>query len=100
MGFGLWQKIKNGLSKVIGGIGKGLSFVKDKVLKPVLNVAKPILDVAAPVLEKVLPVPPGLITKGLDIATNIITKGDSIEPRLKNLQARLAVLPPQKRILA
>jgi hypothetical protein len=36
MRFGLWQKIENGVSKVIGEIGKKISFVKDKILKPVI----------------------------------------------------------------
>jgi phage-related protein len=66
MGFGLWQKIKNGLSKVIGGIGKGISFVKDKILKPVIGAAKPILDVAAPILSTVLPGARRAIAKGLN----------------------------------
>jgi hypothetical protein len=34
MGFGLWKKIKSGLSKVIGGIGRAGKFIFDKVIKP------------------------------------------------------------------
>jgi phage-related protein len=89
MGFGLWQKIKNGLSKVIGGIGKGVAFVRDKVVKPVLGVVKPVLDVAAPVLSQVLPGAAGTILKGVGMASNLIAKSEALEPRLKNMQARL-----------
>jgi hypothetical protein len=42
MGFGLWKKIKNGIKKVIGGIGKGAKTVWEKVIKPVGKAVLPI----------------------------------------------------------
>jgi hypothetical protein len=89
MGFGLWQKIKNGFSKVIGGIGKRLNLVKDKILKPVLSVAKPIANVAAPCIDKVLPGAGTAISTGIGIGDALISKADRLEPRLKTMQASL-----------
>jgi hypothetical protein len=85
MGFGLWQKIKHGLAKVVGGIGKGLGFVKDKVLKPALEYAKPIIGAVAPMIGGKA----GMLLKGVDIASNLISKGDALEPKLKTMQQKL-----------
>jgi hypothetical protein len=94
MGFGLWQKIKNGVKKVIGGIGKAAKWVHEKVLKPAAGIVKPIAGVVAPVIDKYLPGAGAAIHTGLEILSpskNGLPPQDSgggtdlIVPRLKNM---------------
>jgi phage-related protein len=66
MAFGLWQKIKNGVKRVIGGIGKGVSFVYNKVLKPAVGFVKPIAGMVTPLIDKVIPGAGSIINTGLE----------------------------------
>jgi hypothetical protein len=90
MGFGLWQKIKNGVKKVIGGIGKAGKWVHEKVLKPAVGIVKPIAGVAAPIIDKYLPSVGTAISAGLEMLSpskNAIQDSggtDMIVPRLKS----------------
>lgn len=52
MAWGLWNKIKKGFQKIGRGIRKGLGWVNDKIIKPVL---KPIAGVAAPIVDRFIP---------------------------------------------
>ena len=51
MSWGIWKKIKN-------GIQKGANWVKNKIIKPVIEVAKPVVKTLA---NKVLPAVGGAI---------------------------------------
>jgi hypothetical protein len=78
MAFGLWKKIKNGVKKVIGGIGKAASWVNDKVFKPIIRPLAPMIGAAANAIV------PG---SGLAITSGIGTLGeiaDKFLPRLKS----------------
>ena len=68
MAWGLWNKIKKGFAKVGRGIKKGLKWVNDKIIKPVI---KPIAGVAAPILNKVIP-GAGMLVKPI---TDVVSDG-------------------------
>jgi hypothetical protein len=76
MAWGIWNKIKNGLKKVGGAIVKGVSWVNDKIVKPIV---KPIMSVATPILNAVgtsfgLPMLGTGINAGINFGSGLVDK--------------------------
>ena len=67
MAWGFFNKIKKGLKKA----GK---WIKDKVVKPVVNTAKTILPVAAPIIDTYIP-------GASSIANTVVNTADDIMNR-------------------
>jgi phage-related protein len=78
MAWGIWNKIKNGIKKVIGGIGKAAKWVNDKIIKPIV---KPIAGALAPVIDGFMPGLGSGIKRGVDIGSDY---ADKLAPKLKN----------------
>jgi hypothetical protein len=69
MAWGLWNKIKNGFRKVG-------NFVKDKILKPVVNnVVKPFRPIIAGVADKIKPGAGAVVNTVLGVAEKISDEG-------------------------
>ena len=69
MAWGLWNKIKNGFKKVGG-------FIKDKVLKPVVNtVIKPFKPVIQGVVSAINPTAGAIAGKVMNVAEKISDEG-------------------------
>ena len=65
MAWGLWNKIKNGFRKVGG-------FVRDKILKPVVNtVIKPFKPVISAAASAINPAVGAAVTTGMNVAEKI-----------------------------
>jgi hypothetical protein len=77
MAFGLWKKIKNGVKKVVGGIGKAASWVNDKVFKPIIRPLAPAIGAIANTIV------PG---SGLAITSGIGTIGELTDKFLPHLK--------------
>jgi phage-related protein len=78
MAWGIWNKIKNGIKKVVGGVGNAASWVNDKVVKPVI---KPVVGALAPVLDTFIPGLGTTIKHGVDVGSDC---ADRISPKLKD----------------
>ncbi len=69
MAWGLWNKIKNGFKKVGG-------FIKDKVLKPVVNtVIKPFKPVIQGVVSAINPTAGAIAGKVMNVAEKVSDEG-------------------------
>ena len=69
MAWGLWNKIKNGFRKVGG-------FIKDKILKPVVNtVIKPFKPVISAAASAINPALGAAVTTGMNVAEKISDEG-------------------------
>ena len=69
MAWGLWNKIKNGFKKVGG-------FIKDKVLKPVVNtVIKPFKPVIQGVVSSINPTAGAIAGKVMDTVEKVSDEG-------------------------
>ena len=69
MAWGLWNKIKNGFKKAAG-------WVKDKVIKPVVNtVVKPFKPIISGVATAINPAVGAAVTTGMNIAEKISDEG-------------------------
>ena len=69
MAWGLWNKIKNGFKKAAG-------WVKDKVLKPVVNnVVKPFKPIIAGVADKIKPGAGAVVNTVLGVAEKVSDEG-------------------------
>ena len=69
MAWGLWNKIKNGFKKAAG-------WVKDKVLKPVVNtVIKPFKPVISAAASAINPTLGAAVTTGMNVAEKISDEG-------------------------
>ena len=69
MAWGLWNKIKNGFRKVG-------NFVKDKILKPVVNtVIKPFKPVISAAASAINPAVGAAVTTGMNVAEKISDEG-------------------------
>ena len=69
MAWGLWNKIKNGFKKAAG-------WVKDKVLKPVVNtVIKPFKPVIAGVASAINPTLGAAVNTGMNVVEQIADGG-------------------------
>jgi phage-related protein len=78
MAWGVWNKIKNGIKKVAGGIGKAASWVNDKIIKPVI---KPIANAVAPIIDGFVPGLGSTIRNGIDAGSGF---ADRMTPKLKD----------------
>ena len=69
MAWGLWNKIKNGFKKAAG-------WVKDKIIKPVVNtVVKPFKPIISGVATAINPAVGAAVTTGMNIAEKISDEG-------------------------
>ena len=69
MAWGLWNKIKNGFKKAVG-------WVKDKVIKPVVNnVVKPFKPIIAGVADKIKPGAGAVVNTVLGVAEKVSDEG-------------------------
>ena len=69
MAWGLWNKIKNGFKKAAG-------WVKDKVIKPVVNtVIKPFKPVIQGVVSSINPTAGAIAGKVMDVAEKVSDEG-------------------------
>jgi hypothetical protein len=77
MAFGLWKKIKQGIKKVAGGIGKAIGWVNDKIIKPVI---KPLAPVLGGIANAIIPGSGIAVAGGINAGSSIL---DKIAPKLK-----------------
>jgi hypothetical protein len=77
MAWGIWNKIKNGIKKVAGTVGKAAGWVADKAL-PVI---RPIAGAVAPVLNAFAPGLGTAINAGVDYASKGISKLKGVTSR-------------------
>jgi uncharacterized protein (DUF697 family) len=83
MAFGLWKKIKRGLSKVVGGIGKAFKWVGEKIVKPVVSIAKPLAPAIGAAIGGAVGGPAGVAIGGtIGSAAQRILGGDEEEQQL------------------
>ena len=69
MAWGLWNKIKNGFKKAAG-------WVKDKVIKPVVNnVVKPFKPIISAAATAINPALGAAVTTGMNVAEKISDEG-------------------------
>jgi hypothetical protein len=93
MGWGLWNKLKEGIKKVGGAIGKAAKYVGKKILP----IATPIANYAAPLLNSVVPGLGTGISMGTKVASGISSKlfgdddDDDIKPQLMPPPTRNAI---------
>jgi hypothetical protein len=75
MGWGLFNKIKNGFLKVKNGIINAATFVNDKIIKPYV---KPIVNAGAGILDKFVPgagtAISGIVNTGSDMVDDVANK--------------------------
>jgi phage-related protein len=77
MAWGVWNKIKNGIKKAVGGVGSAVSWVNDRIVKPVV---KPLVNAVAPVLDGFVPGLGSGIRAGLNYGSGF---ADNLAPKLK-----------------
>ncbi len=69
MAWGFFNKIKKGLKKAF-------NFAKNKVIKPVVDIAKKVTPIAAPIIDKFKPGLGTIINTGVDVADGVVNRGD------------------------
>jgi hypothetical protein len=79
MGWGLFNKIKNGFQKVKNGIINAATFVNDKIIKPYVKL---IVNAGAGILDKFVPgagtAISGIVNTGSDMVDNVKKHGTGI----------------------
>lgn len=69
MAWGFFNKIKKGLKKAF-------NFAKNKVIKPVVDIAKKVAPIAAPIIDKFKPGLGTIINTGVGVADGVVNRGD------------------------
>ena len=76
MAWGLWNKIKNGFKKVGNAIAKGVGWVHNKVVKPVVdNVIKPFKPLIGGVATAINPAVGAAVSKGMNVVERLSDEG-------------------------
>jgi hypothetical protein len=101
MGFALWKKIKNGIRKVIGGIGKGAKAIWNTVIKPVGRALLPIAGKAIGSVANSYAPGSGLAVEGLAnglagaLGGNSPGTADIANQKLSQIQSSMNELIPR-----
>lgn len=69
MAWGFWNKLKKGFVKIGNGIKKGLTWVNDHIIKPVV---KPLVNTFGGALDKVKPGLGTALNAGVNIGSGLV----------------------------